>query len=368
MAIKSYDVVRNGTKRKLWYIDTYLTFPGGVERRKQKRAIPTRELAVALEAKWKAAAFEGRYFDRRKECKLTVKALWERYRPVSEREHKAHRSAGSHAKPLLRLLGRHRVASLTVEDVVRYREARFGETTRRGAAPSHATLDREVELLKRICNWAVKAKLLETNPIAQATLLDPGNKRNVRRVVIDEQAFAKVLTAAGPLFRPILLLAYDTGMRPREVFDLRRDQLDLKAGAIRLTPADTKEEGHKVIFLTDRVLAALRAHPQRLHCPWVFPNPTTGKPWVNIRRRWRSWCKAAGLEGAWFRDQRRSFLTAGARQGIPEKVLMSMSGHKTREVFERYHIVEEQDLKEAVRRLNMTRCNGEDLERAAEGE
>ena len=63
-------------------------------------------------------------------------------------------------------------------------------------------------------------------------------------------------------------------------------------------------------------------------------------------------CKDAGLDTLWFHELRRSFVTRARRAGIPESVVMRMSGHKTRAVFDRYNIVNEEDLRAAVDKLD----------------
>jgi integrase len=54
--------------------------------------------------------------------------------------------------------------------------------------------------------------------------------------------FRRIQDAAEPWNKPMLLVAYHTGMRKGEIRALRWDQVDVRRGTIRLKSSDTKTD------------------------------------------------------------------------------------------------------------------------------
>ncbi len=67
--------------------------------------------------------------------------------------------------------------------------------------------------------------------------------------------------------------------------------------------------------------------------------------------KWDQACTAAGCPGRIPHDFRRTAVRNLNRAGVTETVAMKITGHKTRNVFDRYDITSEEDLADASRKL-----------------
>ena len=235
-----------------------------------------------------------------------------------------------------------------------------GEKTREFGPASNGTINRELALLRRAFNLGKRA----TPPkVGTAPFIPILAENNVRKGFFEHEAFLAMRRALPNEIRPVITFAYYTGCRKGEILALRWSQVDLAERVVRLEPGETKNDEARMIPLAPELYEVLKLQretrdtyfPQN---PWVFSR--AGSPISDFRAAWGSACKATGLvitagdkekPMRLFHDLRRTGVRNLVRAGVPERVAMSISGHKTRAVFDRYNIVSEGDLKDAARRL-----------------
>ena len=247
---------------------------------------------------------------------------------------------------LRRFFGSMRTTNVTTSEVQKYIIKRQGE----GA--SNATINRDLAALRRAFNLAARATPPKVGRVPHIPTLQ---ENNARQGFFEYEDFEKVRGALPEYLRPLVTFAYHTGWRKSEVVNLTWEQVNLHTGTVRLEPGTTKNRQARMIFLAGELLDVVgrqrevrdRHYPD---CPWVFFSE--GKQIKSFRRSWYTACRKVGLEGKILHDFRRSAIRNMVRAGIPERVAMDLSGHKTRSVFERYNIVSEGDRLEAANRLD----------------
>jgi integrase len=267
----------------------------------------------------------------------------------------------NHVRPFF---GRMLASKVGTSEIQRYiEERRSGPVSdgtpagRRAGAASNATINRELALLRHAFYLGSEH---EPPKVARVPRISMLAEDNVRKGFFEHEAFLAIRIHLSEEIRPVVIFAYYTGCRKGEILKLLWSQIDFTERVVRLEPGETKNEEGRMIPLAPELyetLVMLKEQRDRLwpDSPWMFSR--AGKRIHDFRDAWESACEKAGLVDAegepekLFHDLRRTGVRNLIRSGVPEKVAMMISGHKTRAVLDRYNIVDERDLKDAARKL-----------------
>jgi integrase len=233
---------------------------------------------------------------------------------------------------------------------------------------SAGEINRELTVLKRMFSLAIQAGKLVHKP--HFPML---RENNVRAGFFEREQYLAVQKHLPTSMRPVVTFAYVTGWRINsEVLPLQWRQVDLKLGEARLDPGTTKNLEGRVFYLTSELTELLKVQRKAadriqrrkgMIVQHVFFHDVPTKAgdvgfWsghaIAPSGFYHAWCRAriaAGCPGSIPHDFRRTAIRNMVRAGIPERVAMKLSGHKTRSVFDRYNVVSDGDLREASDRL-----------------
>ena len=172
-----------------------------------------------------------------------------------------------------------------------------------------------------------------------------------RQGFFEHGEYLKVRKNLPASYQDVLDFAYYSGWRRREVTELTWEEIDLAGAVIRLSPIRSKTKVGRLLPISKPLKAVLdrRAKRRRKADRLVFKHDrVTVRQW---KVTWRDACQKAGVPGRFFHDCRRTAARNLIRAGVPERVAMLLTGHKTRSVFDRYNVVNERELATAGDRL-----------------
>ncbi len=240
---------------------------------------------------------------------------------------------------LLPAFGNRAVADIREAHVRRWR----GELLGSGASP--ATVAKAYRLLKAIMSTAVDDGIVQRNP---CRVRGGGQDQSPERPVLSIGEVVALVEAMAERYRALVLLAAYGSLRWGELAALRRCDVDMKHGTIRVERSLTElagggylfgppksAAGRRMVVVPAVIKPALAHHiatfTASLPDSLVFTSPTGALLRDgNFRRRvWRPALAKAGLPGIHFHDLRHTGNTLTATAGASLRELMDRMGHSS---------------------------------------
>jgi len=235
---------------------------------------------------------------------------------------------------------------------------------RQDAGAANATINRELAALKRMFNLGRKA----TPP---RVLFVPSFPRltedNVRQGFLEDEQYEKLLASCPELwFQALVEVGSTYGWRVGELLKMKVNQVNLRSWTIRLHPGTTKNKEGREVTMTQEVHDLLtQCGAGKSPDDYVFTRPN-GNRVRDFRDAWDKARTAAGVPNLLFHDLRRTAARNFRRAGAAEGVIMKIGGWKTRSVFERYAIVVQSDVQDAMEKRRIYKEREKEAQRADE--
>ncbi len=304
--------------------------------------VHARELAAQMLAEVRNHGVEMLDADRITFDKLADAYIEARLQPAHY--HKGRKTSGirswktprGHVAVLKEFFGRKRIKAITPADLQKLKAQRLQVKTWRGDERSHATVNRELEQLRAMMNFAKHQGWLTVSPFERCKCIISHADEIKRDRVFTRAEEARLLeacTGQREHLRPIILTAIDCGLRRGEILKLRWNDVDLVGRTITVIAENAKTARERTVGITSRLLVELtRLHAESGGRPddLVFGLANT------FKKAWMNAVKAAGLTDARFHDLRHCFVSRLVAQGLSIAEIMRLSGHSTLAAFAVY--------------------------------
>ena len=245
------------------------------------------------------------------------------------------------------------VARITGRELTAYKNRRL-------AVVAGSTLNRELNVLSHVFTVAAQEWHIHLpwgNPVRLLSRPRVNDKRD-RRLVGDELprllAAAQTYGGSAPQtaghIGPIITWAIETAMRRGEIAAMRWEHLDRTTRSsghearVLLIP-ETKNGTPRRVPLSTAALGVLDGLPRRMgHAAHNVDGRVFAMHTGSISRAFAEVCKAAGIEGLTFHDQRHDATSKLFERGLNPMQVAAITGHKTLQMLKRYTHLRAEDL------------------------
>ena len=271
----------------------------------------------------------------------------------SEQEHRTHPATHRRYQVSAVALRKHffdvPLDRITPEEVERYKTLRSGQVsprTRRTVKP--ATVNRELACLKALFNHVLKGDVPLRNSVSRVKFCEEHNEQTREVLSYDEQE--KYLAKATPMLRDVATLMLETGMRPEEVYRIRRENVQLEQGFLVIPYGKTKAARRRVPLTSSarRVLALRMAS----NAAYLFPCDTdNSRPVPKVNNAHDRAARDSNVAPFRLYDLRHTWATRAAMSGIDLVTLAAMLGHSRIQMVLRYAHPTQQHQHQAMEKL-----------------
>jgi len=310
--------------------------------RKTLKGVRSRAEAVKVLNAEVVDAQRGKYFFAQKKRTFEEMATlyMEKYAKVNKKSWKT--SDMVYLRRLKPYFGNYVLSKITTEMIEEYKAKRLEDGLK------NSSVNRELSCLRKIFNLALDWSYLSESPMRKVKSLS--EKGSMRERILAEDEEVRLLEAAALHLKPIIMVALYTGFRKGAVLSLKWQNVDFEKGEIRTT--QSKTGAGRAVPMNSTVMSLLYdLKSQNGYSEYVFTNPETGKPFVDIKNAFLGACERAGIEDLHFHDLRHTFGSRLVRNGANINLVKELMGHASIVTTQRYLHSQVNEKKQAVEAL-----------------
>lgn len=302
----------------IWWID-YTDAEG----KRHRERIGSKDLALAMYRKRKTEIWEGAFTPKTRSKRVTFRELAEE-RMAAKKNRLAKRSYHAdelRLEPLNKEFGSLPASSITPDRIESFLRKR------RDGGISGSTANRIRSLISNIFTLAVDAGKLDVNPVARVGRYREGDPR-IRFLEEDEEAVVRnAIREEWPEGESEFDLVLNTGMRRREYYELKWENVDLRR---KIVTVYGKGGYRRFIPLNSSARAALeKLYAASDGSPYVCPHKKSSEQ-NDFRRKLEKCMKKAGIENfRAYHDLRHTFASRMVMAGVDLRSVQELLGHRS---------------------------------------